>query len=130
MRSTIERQIHDAYFTSGTIIRVSKQRKESEAVLQKLSHLTEEAKKRQVPTHKEPNISNDTEYPYPNIFLLIEALRMGHFQVVLGLRMLAEKADIKTDRWAWPGGLNPYTMLSMKGGEASLRRNNNKEKII
>lgn len=71
VRSRIERPIHDGHYTPGTAIRVSKRRRESEAVIQELSHLEKEAKKRRLLTREEPNTSNVTEDPYPDIAMLV-----------------------------------------------------------
>ncbi|KAK9423695.1 putative Peptidase S8/S53 domain-containing protein [Seiridium unicorne] len=62
VRRMIERSNHDRDANLGTAIRVSKRRRESDDVIQQLSHLDREAKKRRVlPPREEPSSGSNLE---------------------------------------------------------------------
>ena len=71
VRSMIERPSHDPHSNPGTPIRVSKRRRESDAVIEELSHLDREAKKRRVLPREEPNAGDNLEDPDADFAMLM-----------------------------------------------------------
>lgn len=69
MRSMIES--HDPHSNPGNTIRVSKRKWESDAVIQELSHLDREAKKRRVLPREEPNAGDNFEDPNADFAMLM-----------------------------------------------------------
>ncbi|KAF5861265.1 hypothetical protein ETB97_000457 [Aspergillus alliaceus] len=71
VRSMIERPSQDPHSSPGTTIRLSKRRRESDAVIQELSHLDREAKKRRVLPREEPNAGDNLEDPDADFAVLM-----------------------------------------------------------
>ena len=67
----IERPSHDPRSSLGPTIRVSKRRRESDAVIQELSRLDREAKKRRVLPREEPNAGDNLEDPDADFAMLM-----------------------------------------------------------
>lgn len=67
----IERPSHDPHSNPGTSIRVNKRRRENDAVIQELSHLDREAKKRRVLLREEPNAGDNLEVPDADFAMLM-----------------------------------------------------------
>lgn len=72
MRSKIERRSRGPHSNPGTVIRVSKRKRESDAVIEELSHWDMEAKKRRVlPPREEPNVGDNLEDPEADFAVLM-----------------------------------------------------------
>ncbi|RAL07701.1 S8/S53 family peptidase [Aspergillus homomorphus CBS 101889] len=71
MRSIIERPSHDSHSSPGTTIRVSKRRRESDAVIQELSYLYNEGKRRRVLRREEPTTCENSEDPEADFAVLM-----------------------------------------------------------
>ncbi|KAJ6007470.1 hypothetical protein N7540_011446 [Penicillium herquei] len=69
MRRRMEDPSHGPHSNTDTIIRVSKRRRETEPVIQQLSHL--EAKKRRTQPREEPSPGDDFEDPNANFAVLM-----------------------------------------------------------
>ncbi|KAI0891909.1 hypothetical protein F4806DRAFT_506252 [Annulohypoxylon nitens] len=71
IRSMMERRSHDLYSNGGNSIRVSKRKRESDAVIEELSHLDREAKQRRVLPREEPSIGDNLEDPEADFAVLM-----------------------------------------------------------
>jgi hypothetical protein len=71
VRSMLERSSHDPHSNSGTTIRLSKRTRESDAVIQELSHLDREAKKRRFLPREEQNACDNLEDPDADFAVLM-----------------------------------------------------------
>lgn len=71
VRSMIERPSHGPRSSPKTVIRLSKRKRESDAVIQELSHLDREAKKRRVLPREEPNVCGNLEDPDADFAVLM-----------------------------------------------------------
>lgn len=71
MRSRMERRAHDPHPNPSTTIRVSKRKRESDAVIEELSHWDMETKKRRVIPREEPNVVDSLEDPDADFAVLM-----------------------------------------------------------
>jgi hypothetical protein len=71
MRNMIERRSHDPHSNQGTAIRVSKRKRESDAVIQELSQLDRESRKRRALSREEPNAGDNLEDPDADLAVLM-----------------------------------------------------------
>ncbi|RFU80619.1 intracellular serine protease [Trichoderma arundinaceum] len=71
MRSMMERQSHDAHSNLGTALRVGKRKRDSDAVIQELSSLDREARKRRVLSREEPNAGDNLQDPDADFAVLM-----------------------------------------------------------
>ena len=67
----IERPNHGPHSNPGTTIRVSKRKRDSDAVIQELSHLEGDAKKRRVLLREESNAGDNLEHPDADFAMLM-----------------------------------------------------------
>lgn len=70
MRNIIERPNHAPHFNPGTTIRVSKQGRKSDAIIEELSYLYREAEKRRVLPREEPSTGDKLEDPDADFAIL------------------------------------------------------------
>lgn len=66
----IDRPSHHSHSRPGNTIRVSKRKREIDAVIEELSQLDREAKKRRALPREEPTASDNLEDPYPDVAML------------------------------------------------------------
>ncbi|EHK17758.1 uncharacterized protein TRIVIDRAFT_123162, partial [Trichoderma virens Gv29-8] len=71
MRSLIERRSHDPHFNADTTIRVSKRKRESDAVIEELSNMDRQARKRRILPREEPNAGDILQDPDTDFAVLM-----------------------------------------------------------
>ncbi|UKZ79327.1 hypothetical protein TrVFT333_007077 [Trichoderma virens FT-333] len=71
MRSLIERRSHDPHFNPDTTIRVSKRKRESDAVIEELSNMDRQARKRRILPREEPNAGDILQDPDTDFAVLM-----------------------------------------------------------
>lgn len=71
VRSMLERPSHDPYSNPATTIRVSKRRRECNAVIEELSHLDRAAKKHRILPRGEPNAGDSPQEPDADFAMLM-----------------------------------------------------------
>lgn len=71
MRSMMEHGTHDPSSYPGTTIRVSKRKRDSDAVIEELSSMEREARKRRVLAREEPNAADNLEEPDADFAVLM-----------------------------------------------------------
>lgn len=67
----MERRSHDSIPYPGTTIRVSKRKRDSDTVIQELSNMDREARKRRVLAREEPNAADNVEEPDADFAVLM-----------------------------------------------------------
>ncbi|OKL59123.1 hypothetical protein UA08_05965 [Talaromyces atroroseus] len=83
IRRLIQSPNHDAYSNSPSSIRISKRKRENDAVIDELSRLETEAKKRRVLSREEPNVGDDVDAPEADLAMMMRKHSMSLHQ---GLR--------------------------------------------